>query len=219
MGLRRKKEYNPRRIWVLFDRESYHCAWADGKVQGVLGRFAKDLKFCGQRIRRGYCDEDLYSICEWFLSVVPPMLEQYRRTRHGSPGILGENYENEDGILVNDTCHEEWSEILDRMVFLFRESDDLTCQRKNPYEDEHMRVWDAFGERYGAFGEGLETPAEKKERERTGSRTVHFPSEVPEFAGVEEKYRAEEALLEQYRKECKDEAFQLFSKWFFHLWD
>ena len=38
-----------------------------------------------------------------FLDVVPDMLEKYKKNCTGSPGILGENYQNEEGFLVNDT--------------------------------------------------------------------------------------------------------------------
>ena len=38
-----------------------------------------------------------------FLDVVPDMLEEYKKSHHGSTGILGENYQNEEGFLVNDT--------------------------------------------------------------------------------------------------------------------
>lgn len=219
MALRRRKEYDPRRIWTLFDREAYHWAWVDKKFSGVIRTFAKDLKCCKQRISRGWCDADLYSIHDWFLATVPAMLEQYQKTRHGSPGILGKNYQNQDGVFVNDTCHEEWDAILERMIFLFREADEYNCQRKNPCEDEYMRMRELFDREYGCFGEKLETPEEETERMRTGAHTVHFPSEVPEYAGIDEKYRAEEKKLEAYRNQCKDEAFQMFSKWFFHLWD
>jgi len=175
----------------------------------------RDLKYCRQRIMNGYCDEDLYSIYDWFLDIVPSMLEQYRRTHHGSPSVLGENYTNENGILVNDTCHGEWDTILDRIIFLFREADEITCQRKNPYEEEHIEILEKFEKDYGFFGERLETPEEKENREQTGAHTVHFPEEVPEYAGIENKYRAEAKKLEEYREECKDEAFKLFSQWGF----
>lgn len=219
MGLKREKNYEVRRRWALFDREAYHWAWVDKKVSGVLGCFAKDMKYCRQRIVKGYCDRDLFSIYDWFLDVVPSMLEQYKHTRHGSPGVLGENYTNEQGILVNDTCHGEWDEILARIIFLFHEADETTCQRKNPYEDEHRRVYDEFDEKYGFFGERLETPEEKAKNEKTGAHTAHFPSELPEYADIEEKYSEEEEKLRNYREQCKDEAFKLFSQWFFHLWD
>ena len=130
-----------------------------------------------------------------------------------------ETYENEDGILVNDTCHGEWDMILDRMVFLFRKADESSCQKKNPYEDEHMKMLEEFAQKYGHFGEMLETAEEKEERMKTGAHVVHFPSEIPEYVDVDERYYAEEKKLEEYRNQCKEEAFQLFSEWFFHLWD
>ena len=46
------------------------------------------------------------------------MLHQLKETRHGSPGGLSEDYVNEDGILFNDTYHEEWDKILDEMFFV-----------------------------------------------------------------------------------------------------
>lgn len=214
-----KKKYEPCGRWVMFDRITYHYAWKDGGPIGVCKWFFRDLKYCGQRIRRGYCDEDLFSLHDWFLSVVPDMLQQYKDTRHGSPGILGENYANKDGILVNDTCHAEWDAILEKMIFLFREADEWTCQRKNPYEDEHMRIFKEFTSKYGFLGEGLETEEEKSANAKTGCHTMHSASELPEYAEVEEKYLEAERELEKYREQCKDEAFELFSKWFYHLWD
>ena len=219
MGTKRKKGYVPRRSWSIFDREAYHWAWVDKTFFGVFDCFRKDMRYCRQRIKKGYCDADLYSIYDWFLETVPAMLEQYKKTRHGSPGILGENYENEDGILVNDTCHREWDTILDRMIFLFREADESSCQKKNPYEDGHMKMLEEFAQKYGHFGEMLETAEEKEERTKTGAHVVHFPSEIPEYVDVDERYYAEEKKLEEYRNQCKEEAFQLFSEWFFHLWD
>ena len=219
MGIKGKKGYEPRRIWSICDREAYHWVWVDKKLFGVFDCFRKDLRYCKQRIEKGYCDADLYSIYDWFLETVPAMLEQYKQTRHGSPGILGENYENADGILVNDTCHGEWDMILDRMVFLFRKADESACQKKNPCEDEYTKMLEEFAQKYGHFGEKLETVEEKEERMRTGAHVVHCPSELPEYVDIAETYHAEEKKLEEYRNQYKEEAFQLFSEWFFHLWD
>ena len=49
--------------------------------------------------------------------LIPDMLQDLRDNRSGSPGYLGDNYKNEEGILVNDTCHAEWDKILDKMIF------------------------------------------------------------------------------------------------------
>ena len=46
------------------------------------------------------------------------MLTFYKENRHGSPGQLGENVVDERGVVVNETCHEEWDKILDKMIHL-----------------------------------------------------------------------------------------------------
>lgn len=198
----------------VFDKDNYRYVLYKNPLR-IPALFLTDIKYCVQRIRKGYCDRDLFDIGDWFLSLTPEMLAQFKKQRHGSPGCLGENYTNEQGILVNDTCHQEWDEILDRMIFLFREAKESTCQKKNPYEDEHERIFKEFSEKYGLLGEKLCVPGECKE----GYKTMHFPSELPEYKESEEKYMAEERKLEKYRMDCKDEALALYSKWLYGLWD
>ena len=123
--------------------------------------FYRNVKYSWQRVTRGYCDKDLWNIDYWFLGIVPDMLKQFKETRNGSPGCLGEEYVDEDGISCNDSCHEEWDKILDEMIFLFHEMDEETCQNKGLSNKE----------------------------------------------------------LDEYREECKNKAFALFSKWFYSLWD
>lgn len=103
--------------------------------------FWKNVKYSWQRITKGYCDKDLWSIDDWFIKIVPDMLQQLKETRHGSPGCLGEDYVSEDGIRCNDACHEEWDKILDEMIFLFREMDEETCQKKNITGEEAEKTW------------------------------------------------------------------------------
>lgn len=181
------------------------------KIPGVILR---NLKYSWQRVTKGYCDRDLWSIDYWFMNLMPDMLQQFKDTKHGSPSILGTEYVNDQGILCNDTCHEEWDKILDQMIFLFKEMNEDTCQKTNPYLIEYENVLKEFEEKYGTFGEKLETS-------KTGKfgRVLHFPGEMPEYKDIEENYHAEENALNQYREECKNQAFELFSKWFHYLWD
>ena len=103
------------------------------------------------------------------------MLQTLKDTRTGSPGYLGENYTNENGILVNDTCHEEWNCILDKMIFLWREAEKDTCSQKNPFDEAHSKAMDEFTERFGLFGNKLQTEKELEEnRKRGGGGTIHF---------------------------------------------
>lgn len=175
----------------------------------------QNIKYSWQRITKGYCDKDLWNIDGWFMDIMPNMLQQFKEKRHGSPGALGTDYVNADGILCNDTCHQEWDEILDKMIFLFREMNEETCRKKNPYEKEHEEVRNEFEKKYGLFGENLEGDKDGK----ILGRRLHFPQEIEEYREVENNYYEAERELEKYRENCKDQAFTLFAKWFYYLWD
>lgn len=205
------------------DDYSYQIRKNIFKIPGLLIR---DFKYCWQRITRGYCDRDIWSIDDWFLGVVPDMLQQLKDTRHGSPGILGENYANEEGIICNDTCHSEWNKILGEMIFLLREASEDTCMRKNPMEEEHCRIFSEYTKQYGLFGEKLQMEEEKEKEGKTwkggksaNSFVMHFASELPQYEEAENRYIEENRKLEEYRDECKNQGLGLFTKWFWHLWD
>ena len=102
----------------------------------------------------------------------------------------------------NDECHAEWDKILDKMIFLFREMNEEMCQKKNTYQKKHEGVLQEFEAKYGIFGQKLE-----EEKKNKHSRVLHFPSEIPDYKDIEDKYYEE------------NEALELFSKWFYSLWD
>ncbi len=173
-----------------------------------------------QRIVRGYGDCDKWNMSGYIQNLIPEMLQDMRDNRWGSPSYLGQNYTNADGVLVNDTCHEEWNKILDQMIHLWREANEETCGRKNPYEDEYYRAHDDFEEKYGLLGEKLQTEAELEEnRKRGGGGTIHFMTELPEYKDIWDRYFEEEQKLDKYRNECRDEALDLLKKHFNALWD
>ena len=131
---------------------------------------------------------------------------------------MGENYTNENGILVNDTCHEEWNCILDKMIFLWREAEKDTCSQKNPFDEAHSKAMDEFTERFGLFGNKLQTEKGLEEnRKRGGGGTIHFMDELPEYKEISDKYREEEKRLEEYRRKCKDEAIDMLKQYFYDL--
>ena len=75
------------RVWKPFNRDSYRWAWKDKKLIGVVKEFGRDLHRCYQRIWRGYCDHDIFSIFDWFLGLMPTMLEDFRDHLHGFPSL------------------------------------------------------------------------------------------------------------------------------------
>ena len=79
---------------------------------------------------------------------------------------------------------------------------------------------DEFHDKYGLFGSKLQTEKELEEnKKRGGGGTVHFMNELPEYKEISEKYDEEQRHLEEYRKLCKDEAFDMLKKYFYDLWD
>ena len=206
--------------WRPFKLSEYRFSWIDKGFRGIFKQLKNDIKYSFQRITKGYCDYDLFSIDYWFMDIMPRMLTQFKETRHGSPCSL-ENTDFADNFNANNTCdcHKEWDNILDKMIFLIRECNEDTCMKKNPYEKEHNKISDEFIDKYGVLGEKLMTDKEKEDAAITGGGTVHFSSEIPEYKDTEDKYYEEERNLVQYRMEKKDEFFKLFSLWFFDLWD
>lgn len=197
-------------IWRPFKRENYRYAWNDHKILGIIRQFWDDLRYTYQRAKYGYCARDLWNIDSWFLDIMPRMLEEHRDTRHGSPITEGTD---------EKTCHEEWTKILDRMIFLFREASEDTCTKINPYEAEFDRMNEEFERRFGMLGEKLMTDEEKYESEHGHGLRVYFANELPEYKEMWDMYFDEDRKISEYREKCKDEAFALFTKYFYHLWD
>lgn len=207
--MRRSKSYevrDPMNIWNKYDFAMSGLG-KKSKILAKIKHFFKCVKWSKQRITRGYCDCDVWEMFSFLQTLIPDMLQTLKDTRTGSPGYLGENYTNENGILVNDTCHEEWNCILDKMIFLWREAEKDTCSQKNPFDEAHSKAMDEFTERFGLFGNKLQTEKELEEnRKRGGGGTIHFMDELPEYKEISDKYREEEKRLEEYRRKCKDEA-------------
>lgn len=143
-----KKKYETK-LWKPFQRENYRNAWYNKKLFGVIREFFRDLRYAHQRIRRGYCDRDIYSIYDWFLGIMPTMLEQFRDDLHGCPSMPSSIAQR---MVINDEDKEsddmkEWVGVLNRMIFLLREADEEACSRKNPYTEE-LEEYRNLGESY-----------------------------------------------------------------------
>lgn len=186
---------------------------------GKIKHFWKCLKWSKQRIIRGYSDYDMWCMRDYLGALIPDMLQTLKDNRHGSPGYLGENYTNEQGILVNDTCHDEWDKILNRMIFLWREIDEDSCSKQNMYEKEYGEALSEFNRKYGFFGSKLRTDEELRHDKMKGVHTVHFMDELPEYKEISCLYDDQKKQLEEYRNSCKDDAFDMLKQYYYDLWD
>lgn len=221
MHIKRKKKELPNRTINIWNCHDFAMSGLGEKIRlwGTIKHFIRCLKRSKQRIVRGYSDYDAWDIGSYLQQLMPDMLQHLKDYRHGSPGFLGENYTNNEGILVNDTCHAEWDKILDHMIFLWRESNESTCSKKNPYEKEHTKAFLEFEKKYGLFGEKLQTNEERKRNKKRGCHTVHFMDELPKYKEICDKHREEDKKLEKYRSDCKDEALDMLKEYFWNLWD
>ena len=170
----------------------------------------EDIICIRQRLRYGYCYRDVWSIDWWFVTVVPNMVHDLRINSHGYPEYFtGTEEENV----------RKWNRILKRMEFLFREANEETCRRKNPYQDAHDEAMAAFTRQYGMFGEKLKTKEEKEQEKKKGFSRMYTMSDVPEYKEISDQWLAAENELTTYRDRCMKEGMKLFARYFWNLWD
>lgn len=187
---------------------------------------ANNERMAKQRAKRGFSDEDVWSIDYWFCQTISPMLKQLAKVSHGHP-ILDENGDYVSGNdylgMDSEVLEKRWKDIILHMAFLADEMNDETCSMKNPYDKDSDRVYRAFEKKYGWGGEKLQTEEDKQEAEQTGSHKwfspVHDPVHGEEYRKILDAWHDYEKKIEEYRDKCKNEFFVLFSKYFRSLWD
>ena len=100
--MRRSKSYevrDPMNIWNKYDFAMSGLG-KKSKILAKIKHFFKCVKWSKQRITRGYCDCDVWEMFSFLQTLIPDMLQTLKDTRMGSPGYLGENYTNENGIIL-----------------------------------------------------------------------------------------------------------------------
>ena len=191
-----------------------------------------NIKWAWQSATKGYCDLDTYSVGDWLLNMLPDMCESINKKRCGYPSVLFDEAMEHYGLKsmdeynnaseeirdkVDDYGDKKWSEILTRLTFLLREANEDTCTKVNPYEAEYNRISNEFRKKYGEFGEKLMSDEDKMYEKEIGYSPTYLPSHLSEYKEICELHSKEERKLNAYREQCKNEALELFSKWFYSL--
>ena len=70
------------------------------KFAAKIKHFKRCMYWSWQRVIRGYAECDKWNMYVHLQNLIPEMLQDLRDNRMGSPGYLGENYTNKEGILV-----------------------------------------------------------------------------------------------------------------------
>lgn len=174
-----------------------------------------------QRAKRGYADTDVWNMDSWFMSTVSPMLKQLRKKHNGFPTSFLSSYNPLPE--ESEAANAKWEGILDRMIFLLNEMDADKCSMKNPYKRMYDGLSRKFRRELGWFGEKAKSPEELAEEEEKGSSRMYspwdFPDKYPTAEEIKNQYFEYESKIYEYRNQCKDEFFSLFSEYFWMLWD
>ena len=186
-------------------------------------RWKQNIVFSYQRVRYGFCMNDVWNMNDWFLQIMPYMLHVLREESHGFPSQVINEIPERDSIAPDqrgEICATKWDEILADMEHCFLEANSDTCSRKNPYKDRMRAADREFDRKYGFWGEKLMTKEEKKRlRKDKSSFPVHTMYEVPRYRKIIAKYNAAEKELNDYSLECCKKGLDQFVKWFYCLND
>jgi Lhr-like helicase len=178
------------------------------RILNKIKYFPQDIKHYYQRAKKGYSFRDVWGIDSWFEEIMPEMLSDLKKNKHGCPVQFSHN---EDGTEKDfETGMKDWQDTIDHMIFCFREMNDDTCSMKNEYEDEYYKQrfnGKAFKDRFVSCGE-----------DEKGEKMYEFITEEVERE-LEENFRKKTHEIEEYKNNMKNEGFELFSKYFWNLWD
>lgn len=158
----------------------------------LIRRWERNVRYVYQRVRYGYCDRDVWSIDLWFLNVVPNMLQDLREMAHGYPDVL----------VKADTPN----------IRNGSESDEAS--------EQGAQRWDAIlAEMIHWFREADEDTCEMKNPYEEKYEEIMKHPQEEKYEEIMKLYMQEWRRIDEYRDECKNKGLELFSKWFWHLWD
>lgn len=159
------------------------------------------------------------------------MLQQFRNDLHSYPTTLYSapdmshalDLDKDDNNKEKPKNLIEWENSIDRMILLLKEMDEDTCSVKNRFEKEYFKINEKFRKKYGFCGDKLKSKKRRKKEKKKGRITMltpsDFPKLYPDYNELKDRYFREELLIQQYRDRCREEFFNLFSKYFWDLWD
>ena len=73
-----------------------------------IKEFPQDVKHVYQRARKGYSYRDVWSIDYWFMEIMPKMLEDLKKSKHGCPAQFIKSDDDEDFELFSKYFWNLW---------------------------------------------------------------------------------------------------------------
>lgn len=151
------------------------------------------LKHARQRIKKGYSYRDIYSIYDWFVDIMPQMLEELASIdRLGIPMYEYNKIKEENQDLSEEEieliANTNWRSTLRTMAYYLSEGREPT-KEKNEYDDKMFWNWETIND-----------PPTEDEKE------------------LKNKWLARELEIEEYRQEQLKKGLEMFCENIERLW-
>lgn len=158
-----------------------------------------DVRASAQRINRGYSDYDTMDIDCWFINTIPNMLESFlaiNKTWGSFPASfqleIFEEHKNEIGCTF----------------------DEYRANYEGRFEKLHERLDSEAREKWRGIIENMIFLFRESDEDYSTKRNPYEDAPCRDS-----KYWDAERELDDYREKCKNQAFELFSKYFWNLWE
>ena len=169
------------------------------------------LKHAYQRVKKGYSYRDLWNIDYWFLKTMPNMLEDFTKDLYGFPASMKEELKKKNPELTDKEIDEKnldfqyWKDIVNEIAFHFREARDEENENKINQYWERMRELE---DKYNLF------LTDEEETKKTMTK-----EDFEEWKANNEKWLIRHEEIENYRNEQLKIGMEMFTKYFWGLWD
>lgn len=169
------------------------------------------LKHAYQRVKKGYSYRDLWNIDFWFLKIMPNMLEDFTKDLYGYPATIREELKKKNPELTDEEIDEKnldfqyWKDIVKEIAFHFREASEEENEAKT------NQYWEKMYELQGKYN--LFLPDEKEVKQ------TMTKEDFEEWKTNDEKWLDREKEIENYRNEQLKIGMEMFTKYFWSLWD
>lgn len=169
-----------------------------------LWQFFRNIKYAYQRVTRGFCDQDVWSLSDFYSELFYQSLNHLANTTIGCPA--GGEFEDSDNI----TGFEKWQNCLKEMAEHF-----LNTQEYNedvPINQELLRLFTEM-ESY------IQDYKFVKLFDSSCSQLEEVYKDEDKYNKAREIWLAKEEEAYEFRNSEKDIAFSMMQKYFFNLWD
>lgn len=200
-----------------------------------------------QRKKKGFADCDCWGMDYWFCETFVKMIRTLRDMKHGAPEKEFEEFDNFPLSWVNQTAptflkqkqekynedeldlwgeekyFDRWWFVLERIAWCLEQAgkdyeDPNNPDLVNEYQEEyHNQVWgDDEKKSFKQWWKEhfVVSKTDKKGKPMLWQLKTNEPDEE-----LKNKYYQRELEIADYKEKCKDEAFDLIKKYFYHLWD